>query len=346
MTSTITSAIASTVVPNNKAKVLAAFEQILAQRSQIQSRVETKEEEAERKRGREILATASQYTTDSIVRGLADLQLSFGTVITQLSEQLSTETTKLDDLKRAILVETQRLQELQQVRVVADALYILNQEHQENLRLLQERISEAQEALAKEKTTTYKVWQREQEEFDQTIANQAQRLGEDRQRQEEDYQYDQERSRKIANDEYEETQRQTQREIQEETQIKEKDWAERETILAKNEAKLAEYRQKAEAFPQELEEAIKTAREEGIKESHDAAKVRANLLEKEWESTQQGYELQIQSLEIKIDKQSEEIKAISQQLQTAMGQAQELAMRAFASSSRQLGGDSESSTNI
>ncbi|MEO1299827.1 MAG: hypothetical protein AAFW75_29470, partial [Cyanobacteria bacterium J06636_16] len=110
-----------------------------------------------------------------------------------------------------------------------------------------------------------------------------------------------------------------------------------------NQAKLEDYRQRVEAFPTELEEAIKKAREESIKETHDAAKVRANLLEKEWEATQQSYELQIQSLEAKIQTQGEDITSISTQLQAAMGQAQDLAMRAFTTSSRQLVEASEAS---
>lgn len=326
---------------DNKAKVLAAFEDIWAARRLTQSRVATKEEEAAQERNRQVLETVAQYTTDSIVREFADLQLSFSNAVNQLSDQLTTETDKLDDLKRAIAVETRHLNDLQQTRVVADALYILNQEHEENLRLLEERIAREQTDLEKEKTVARKIWQREQAEFAQTRSIRAERLGEERQRQEEDYQYEMERSRAIANDDYEEARRQTERHLQETTQAKEKDWAERENLLTANQPKLEEYRQKVETFPQELEEAIKKAREESIKETHDTAKVRANLLEKEWESAQQGCELQIQSLEAKIQNQAEEITAISTQLQAAMRQAQELAMRAFASSSRQISGQSE-----
>ncbi|MCG8365221.1 MAG: hypothetical protein MJA27_18060 [Pseudanabaenales cyanobacterium] len=321
---------------DSKAKVLAAFEQILTAQRQMQSRVATKEEEAEKERNLQVLETVAQLTPDGIVRGFADLQLSFSAVMSQMSGQLTTETDKRDDLQRAIAVETQRLQDLQQTRVVADALYILNQEHQENLRLLQARIAREQEALEKEKIATQKVWRREQAEFEQSASIREQLLVQERQCQEENYQYETGRSRTISNDDYEEARRQAERQIQETNQAKEKQWAERENVLAANQTKLEEYRQKADAFPQELEEATQKAREESIKETHDAAKVRANLLEKEWEATQQGYELQIQSLEAKIQKQTEAITSISTQLQTAMGQAQDLAMQAFSSSSRQL----------
>lgn len=317
---------------DSKAKILDAFEQILAERRKVASRVATKEEEAEKEKNRTVLETVSQYTADSIVRGLADLQLEFGNIINGLSTRLTTETTKLDDLKRAIATENQHLQELQQTRVVADALYLLTQEHQENLRLLEQRSASDREALEKEIAESRKVWQREQEEFDLT-ANESNELQQrERTKLEEDYEYNTERSRKIARDEYEETKRQIERDIQETTQAKQKDWAEREQTLAANQTLLEEYQRKAAAFPNELGEAFKKAREEGIRDAAQEAKIKADLVEKEWEAIKQGYELQIQSLDTKIQKQTEQISEITTQLQTALRQAQELAMRAFGNS--------------
>jgi hypothetical protein len=321
------------VVKDNKTKILQALQTILAERSHLVSRIATREEEAEKAQNQNILATVSQYTADSIVRGLADLQLEFGNAVTGLSTQLSTETTKLNELSRAIAVEMQHLQDLQQTRVVADALYLLNQEHQEQLRILEQRTTRDREALNQEMAQVRKVWQQEQQEFEATLTETDELQQQERQQQEADYEYDAERSHKIATDEYEAARRQIEREIQDETQLNGKLWAEREQNLAGNQKLLKEYQQKAAAFPAELEDAIKKAREEGIRDANQDAKIKADLIEKEWESTKQGYELQIQSLDAKIQLQGEQITEISTQLQAAMRQAQELAMRAFESSS-------------
>ena len=324
------------VETTGKAKILAEFQQLLRDRNQIESRVTTREEEAKQEQNQRLLEIASQYTTDRIVRGLTDLQLEFSGTVTTLSDRLSSETTKLDELRQAIAIETQNLQDLRQTRIVADALYILNQEHQERLRLLEERATREREALEKEMTAARKVWQQEADEFNTAVAENDALLGQVRQRQEADYEYETERSRTIANDEYEETRRQVERETQAATEAKEKDWAEREAVLAANQAALAEYRQKIEAFPAELEEAIKKAREEGIRDANQDGKVKADLLAKEWEGIKQGYDLQIQSLNAKIQQQTEQISEISGQLQAALRQAQELAMRAFDSSSNRM----------
>lgn len=91
---------------------------------------------------------------------------------------------------------------------------------------------------------------------------------------------------------------------------------------------------KVAAFPAELEEAVKKAREEAIKETTGNEKVKADLAEKEWEGNKQGYDMKIQSLERVIERQTEQINAIAEQLQTVMNQAQSLAMKAFETSAK------------
>lgn len=319
-------------VKDSKAKLLEAFQQLLAERRKIESKVATKADEARQLEDQRILTVASQYTADSIVRGLADLRLEFSQVVSELSTQLSTENSKLEELQRAITVETQHLDTLQKIRIVADALHILTQEHQEKLDALQHQAQSDQEQLEKEIAEARKFWQQEQEEFEVIQLEHQELLQQERTRQEADYHYDTERSRKLAIDEYEAKQRQVERELAETEQAKAKQWAEREQVLAGQQSLLVEYQQRVAAFPAEQEEAVKKAREEGIRDIHQDAKVKADLLEKEWESTKQGFELQIQALEAKVHQQTAQITEISTQLQTVMQQAQELAMRAFETS--------------
>lgn len=320
-------------VKDSKTKILEAFQRLLAEKQKIDSKVATKEEEAEKEKNKKTLELASTYTVDSIVKGLADLQLEFGSIITGLSSKLTAETTKLDELKKAIVIENQHLQELQQVRVVADALHILTQEHQEKLRTIEENATNQRENLDKEITETRKNWQKEQEEFTTTIREQTELLTAERQRQEADYQYELERNRKIKTDEYEEFSRKLERELQQSNQEKEKDWTEREQIFTANQALFEENRKKVEAFPAEMDEATKKAYGEGISEVNQEAKVKSDLFEKEWEASKQSYELKIQALEQKIQRQTEQITELTNQLQNALRQAQDLAMRAFESSS-------------
>lgn len=320
-------------VKDSKQQLMQAFQQILAERKKLESKIATKQEEADKAKNQEILATASTYTVDSIVKGLADLQLEFGGIVNSLSEKLARENSKLDELNRAIEIADQRLQELQRIRVVADTLDILNQEHQEKLRTLEQDTNSKREALEKEILTRRKEWQKEQGEYEEAVQAYNDLLIKDRQREQEEYQYKLETTHKLNTDAYEAKKRNLEREVQENSQQKDKDWTEREKILTERQPLFTEYQQKIAAFPSELEESVKKAREEAIKDTSQKAKIEADLFEKDWEASKQNYELKIQALEETIRKQSEQIDSIGTQLQTALKQSQDLAMRAFGNSS-------------
>lgn len=84
----------------------------------------------------------------------------------------------------------------------------------------------------------------------------------------------------------------------------------------------------------EIEEAVKKAREEAIRDINQDAKVKADLFEKELQASKQSYELKIQSLEQAIAKRAEQIESLSSQLQIALKQAQDLARKAFGNSAQ------------
>ncbi len=317
---------------DSKDQIFKAFEQILNQRKTIDSKIATKEEEAEKQKNQQVLDVASTYTVDSIVKGLADLQLDFGTIINQLSEKLTSESEKGDQLKLAIQVETQQLEYLQQIRVVADALHILTQEHQENLKRLEQTTTEQRQAIEKDQADQHKSWLKEQAEFEQKVQEERESLAKLRQQQEADYTYQIERQRKIEADEYETLKRNQERELREANQEKEKHWSEREKILQERQPLFKDYQQKVDNFPKDLDESVKKAREEAIKDVHQDAKVKAELLDKEWEASKQSYEFKVQSLEETIQKQTEQINQLYAQLQDSLKQSQALAMRAFDSS--------------
>ncbi|RCJ31990.1 hypothetical protein A6770_19265 [Nostoc minutum NIES-26] len=318
---------------DSKQQLMQAFQQILAERKKLESKIATKQEEAEKAKNQEILATASTYTVDSIVKGLADLQLEFGSIVNSLSEKLAKENSKLDELNRGIEIATQRLQELQRIRIVTDTLDILTQEHQEKLKTLEQDTASKREALEKEITIRRKEWQKDQAEYEEALQSYNDLSAKERQQDREEYQYKLETTRKLNTDAYEAKKRKLEREIQENTQQKDKDWAEREKILTERQPLFTEYQQKISAFPSELEEAVKKAREEAIKETSQKAKIEADLFEKEWEGSKQSYELKIQALEESIKKQAEQIESISTQLQATLKQSQDLAMKAFNTSS-------------
>ena len=220
---------------------------------------------------------------------------------------------------------------MQQIRVVADAFHILTQEHQEKLTVLEQNATNQREIIEKDTTQKRKIWGKEQQEFDAAVQEKTAFTIKQRQGEAADYQYDLQRERKIETDAYEETKRTSERELQESTREKDKNWAEREKLLSDNQAEFEKNQTKVAGFEEELKQAYTKAKEEAIQEVSREAKVKADLVDKEWEGSKQGYELKVQSLQQTISLQTEQIAEISAQLQATMKQAQDLAMKAFAS---------------
>ena len=52
---------------------LVTFQGIIAERKKLELKIATKQEEADKEKNKQILQTASSYTVDSIVKGLAEL---------------------------------------------------------------------------------------------------------------------------------------------------------------------------------------------------------------------------------------------------------------------------------
>lgn len=316
-------------VKDSKEQIMMAFAQLFAEYQLNQSKVETKEETVEKEKNKALLAKVADYTVNNIVNSMATLQLDFSNLTKEIANRLETESDILTELKKAITVETEKLAELQKIRLVADALYILRQEHQERLTSLETQIETAQNNITLQKEKLRKNWEKEDAEFTIKIAEELELLTQQREQLEADFNYQLEVERKIQNDEYEETKRIQERELRLADLDKNKLWQERESILTNQEKEFNSNQKKIEGFEEQIKTEVNKARGEAIKEADREAQVKVNLIEKEWESTKQGYEFKLQSLEAKIQQQTEQIEAIITQLQNATNQAQNLALRAF-----------------
>ena len=322
------------IVKNSKLQILTELERILAQQQQPGSKVATKQEEAQLVKNKEIVTKAATYTVDTIVKGMADLQLEFGSIISGLSDRLTGEVEKLTEVKQSIEIETQHRSELQQVRVVADALHIITQEHQQSLKAIEQQLTVDRENISKEQINLRKQWEQNQRDYTDRQTELVMNITKDRQNEQDEIQYKITRDRQLQTDAYTETKRNQEQDILSQDREQQKQWKEREKFLKDNQKLTDENTAKVTAFPAELEEAVKKAREEAIKETSNDAKVKADLAEKEWEGNKQGFETKIQSLERVIDRQNQQIIAIAEQLQTVINQAQSLAMKAFETSAK------------
>jgi hypothetical protein len=311
----------------SKEQVLALFPQ-LAQRRKAESRVATREEEARRARERGAAEAAAAHTVDGIVKGLADLQLDFARGVEGLAARLEAEARRLVELREAIEIVGREGERVGHVKIAADALHVLRLEHRQQALALEEHAAR-QRAQLEGEAARWRAARAQAAEATLARRHDAEgRAARERERAEADYAYQLGRERALEDDAFEERERRAARELARARAEHERRWAEREGALAAGRAEYEANARRLESLPQELDEAVKRARDGALRDALQEAEVRAELFAKEVEASHKVYALQVRALEQVAQRQLEQIESLTGQLHVALREGQELALKA------------------
>lgn len=312
-----------------KDDVQKAFLQLLESYKRSKTQILTKEELARDEQNRKLVAEVASHSPQSIVKGLADLQLELGVSVETLSKRLQAEIKTLEDLRAAIQVQQGNLQETLNAKEAANALHILKQEQAQRLQQLEEEQKKAVEKLETESTERRAAWAKSQTEFDQAEADYKANLEKTRQKEAEDYAYALNRKQQLEQDEYDNRKKLLVRGLEESQKTKDAAWAERETVLTSQQADLDKYKQKVDNLEKEIEEKSNSARGKAIKQVTKECEEAFALLEREVAGKQKVAELQAQNLDTAAAQQKAEIEKLSAELKEALAQVQQLSLKAL-----------------
>lgn len=315
--------------PKTRDEIQKEFNQLLRTHEQRASQISTKAEEAVQIKDRELVERAAGYTVETIINSLAKLQLGFGSAVESIAAQLQTESDKLGELRRAIEVEAQRLEQLRATVVAAEALAILKQDSQQKLAALTAEADQAKKQLADEQTAVREQWQKEAEEAKAAAAEHEATQAKERKRAEEEHKYERERLAKIEADDNATKRTALERKIADEAAVKNKDWAAREKALDKRATEIEQLRAKVAGFGAELEAAATKAREKAIAAVNRDAKFEMDMLEKEHDANVKVFELKVKTLEERIERQTALIADLNVKLDATIAKSQGLAEQAF-----------------
>jgi DNA repair exonuclease SbcCD ATPase subunit len=330
---------------STKAQILEAYKELDKEKSQLQSQLKQAEKQAKTAYkplvGTEAKPPSTQpqtmmknntnhYNINQIIQSLEQLQVGFGSAVSQLSEHLIAEASSLEKLQEEINEQTQKLQELHSLEDIEEnTLETLIKTYEESEKNFAEEFSQQQETLGQELDDLRKAWQKEQENKGRKIQERNQNYTKTKQRQEEEYQYNLQLQRQLEREEHEQQLNHLYKELEEARQWQDKQWQQREKSIADKEKEYAEAKQKVEEFEQKLEAEIKRGKEEGKGIGNYQARVKADLRSKEIEGEKQNYQLRIQALESTIANNEARIGKLSQQLDAALKQVQDLAVKAI-----------------
>ena len=213
--------------------------------------------------------------------------------------------------------------------VAEDTLDNLIQQYEESVKTFAGELSEQRETVEQELLERRLAWEKEQELQKLAVKERNENHQKARDRDEELYDYDLNLQRNLDIEEYQQRQKRLYQEIEEFQQEQEKQWAEREKSIPEREKLYAEVKAKVEAFPKELEANIKNGKDNGRNIGNYQAKVKADLSAKDIEGQKQNYELQIQGMLQTIQNQDARLASLSKQLDSALKQVQDLAVKAI-----------------
>jgi hypothetical protein len=272
---------------------------------------------------------ASPQKMESIIAGLNQLQLGFGSAASDLSEKLTLEAFKLQDVQEAVTAEIEQLEALHELQADDCSVETLVQQYEDSFKTFSEELRQRQEALDQELTQARKAWAKEQEEQHRQVKERNESTTKTQRRDDQEYRYSLDLERKLADDEYEQEQTRLYAELEDLQQTQAKRWAEREKAISERETQFTDLKAKFEAIPKDLEAAIKRAKEEGKGIAGHQARIKADLLAKDIEGQKRTYELRVESLSETIQTQDSRIQALSSQLENALKQVQDLAVKAI-----------------
>ena len=289
---------------STKDEMLRAYNDLVARFQETQEDASERQTEVKRVTEASVVERASKYTVETIIKGLADLNIYVGKALNDLSRELTTEAGKLEEIRDAIAIETKNLEELHDIHLAADTLAGLIKDHQEKKAAFEAERAEAEQELNFQMAEKKFEWKKEQESYAAALKENETRVKKEREREREEYEYNLALTRKKDVDAYESQKAAQLKALEDERSKQERELNDREVAVRTQEAEIAELRTRVSGFPPEITAAVERAEKEAASRAETRARQEAELLAKEVEGDNRVAQLKIAALEEAVAKTS------------------------------------------
>jgi hypothetical protein len=318
---------------NTKQEMLEAYSAILKQ-LEAQREAELKpEKKLEEKKAKEVIQVAESLSSEGVAREISTLKIEAGKMLAQISDRLEEEIQKFKAVQNAIVLKGKELQELYEIERSAVTLAALIESQNQKRQAFEIEMAEKKEALSQEIEALRAQREQEKKEYEEEIKERDMAEKKRREREKDDYEYSFTREQKLTKDTFEDEKSKLEKEIQVKKEQMESELKEREKAIAGREDELNELRKKVSVFPKEMETAVAKAIKETTEKLTLEAKNREELVKKEFIGERNVFTTRIESLEKSVKEQNEQIAKLSQQLEKAYQQVQEIAVKTIEGSS-------------
>lgn len=274
----------------------------------------TKKAEAAKAKAETVRKAAKAVTVETVVRDITDLGLNVNRSLAQISEEISSKVSELNQVKEAIEAERAELERLHGVGVVASEI----DELQLQLNALQEEFKKEEARLQAQHAET----QRD--------------LKKQRDREQADYEYNTKVSRRNDQDTWNQTLIMKQREAYDKQEELAKGWKEREEKLAARESYVKDLEGQVAIFPETLKKEVEKAEKivgNTMKRDHEHAMAIKSM---EHESEKKSLAQQVEAQKAAIAQLEAQLATLRAELTAKSAQVVEIAGKAVESASGRL----------
>lgn len=285
------------------------------------------EEKIVDKKQKVAVAAADELATEDIGKQIGALKSEIGKILSQIGDKLDAEVAKYHEVKQAVEVKEKEMLEIYDIQKSASSLTALLQAQQQRREEFDAEMAARRDELTGEIETIRAAWDEEKKRRELEIKANDTIEQKKREREREEYQYQFKREQQLAREQFEDEKSRMEREIQvRKTQV-EAGLAEREKAIAERESETNELRRKVEGAPKELETAVAKAVKEATDRLVLESKNRDELAKREFAGERNVLLARIESLEKTVKDQSAQIVKLSQQLDKAYSQVQDIAVK-------------------
>lgn len=293
---------------NTKAEILKAYDELLSQLQQERSQNTSLKQDLEKK-VKTVEAVAAQ-AKGGATQSIQAIRIALNEQLDKIEDGIVQEQKKFEELREAISIEKDNLENLYKIKAEAeslDALVITQKQAKEKLEKEMEAKREALEDEIKDSTSQ---WQREQEE----------------------YQYNLRIKRRNEEGTYNEKKIKQEKELKEQKMEFDKSIADREKAIAEQEQELNNLRKEVGGFDARLEKSVKAAEQTVTQELTKEFEYKQQLETKDLQAQLQLHQQMIESLKGKVEEQQAYINTLASKTDSANRQVQDIAMKAIENS--------------
>ncbi|OJV37787.1 MAG: hypothetical protein BGO33_07485 [Bacteroidia bacterium 43-41] len=317
---------------NTKAEILTAYDVLLKKVQEEKSNV-PKQVQEERKKN-EIVEKVTDFSNEGIAKGITNLKSSLIHSLDELQAHLSNEFKKLEEIRAAIAVEKQYLEDLYSLSANADSLAAMLLVQKEKKESFETGMKEKEEAFNREMNEKKGLWEEakarqksEEKEYLDELTNR-------RKREEDEYQYNLKIVRQKEKDEYEAKKAQLEKELVDRKYAFEQEISQREQAVKMAEIEINGLRKETAEFPGQLEKALKAKEQEVTNALQNKYEFEIKLSNKQSEAEIRLRDQMIESLQQKKQEMQAQLKEYSDKANRAEEGVKDIALKAIESAAK------------